>query len=73
MADQYIVAVHLDGTLIVNACGPFRSRERAEAACERINTAAEWSDSDDVLATIVAQAVTLRSVEDLVTVVGNQS
>lgn len=73
MADQYIVAVHLDGTLIVNACGPFRSRERADDVCERINTAGEWSDNDDsVLATISAQVVTLWSVEDMVTVAGNQ-
>ena len=63
---QHIVAVFLDGSLIVDACGPFRSRERADAVCERINVAGEWTEADPDLSTLIAQVVTLRSVADLV-------
>ena len=73
MADQYIVAVFTDGTLNVDACGPFRSHERAVKACERINEASEWTDdADHVLATTIAQVVTLRPTSDLVAQVGLQ-
>lgn len=66
MTEQYIVAVFFDFSLVVDACGPFRSRERAEEACERINAAGEWTAADPHLSTTTAQVVTLRSVADLV-------
>lgn len=66
MAEQYVVAVFFDGTLNLDACGPFRSRARAIKACERINAASEWTEDESVLATTVAQVVTLRSTADLV-------
>lgn len=64
---QYIVAVMLDASLNVDACGPFRSLERAEEVRDRINEAGAWTDHPDVEgATIIAQVVTLRPVADLV-------
>lgn len=66
MTDQYIVAVFLDATLVVDACGPFRSRKRADRVSERINEAAEWTEADSEVANIVAQVVTLRPAADLV-------
>jgi hypothetical protein len=66
MSTQYIVAVFFDGTLNVDACGPFRSRQRADEACDRINEVSAWTEDDSILATTVAQVVTLRSAADLV-------
>ncbi|MFK3672456.1 hypothetical protein ACI2IX_19995 [Leifsonia aquatica] len=63
---QHIVAVFLDGTLNVDACGPYRSLERAREAARRINDAGEWTVEDENGATILAQVVTLSSVADLV-------
>jgi len=61
---QYIVAVFLDGTLNVDACGPYRSLGRAKEAARRINDAGEWTiDADN--ATIIAQVVPLSSIADL--------
>ncbi|HEY9395935.1 MAG TPA: hypothetical protein VIP58_17415 [Nocardioides sp.] len=70
MTEQYIVAVFLDASLVVDACGPFRSRERAEAASDRINAASEWTEGDGNVATTIAQVVTLRSTADLVAEAG---
>jgi len=61
MSEQYIVAVHLDFTLVVDACGPFRSRRRAGAAAEKINDAGEWAEMG-----VIAQVVRLRPVDELV-------
>ncbi|TSD68112.1 hypothetical protein [Aeromicrobium piscarium] len=35
----YVVAFHPDFTMIVEAIGPYRSRERAEQSCERLTAA----------------------------------
>lgn len=68
MPAQHIVAVMLDASLNVDACGPFRSLERAEEVRDRINEAGEWTDRPGIeSATIIAQVVTLRTVDDLVT------
>jgi len=36
MSPQYVVAFHGDASLIVEAVGPFRTREKADAVCERL-------------------------------------
>ncbi|SEC89688.1 hypothetical protein [Arthrobacter woluwensis] len=66
MSEQYIVAVLPDLSLVVDACGPFRSRQRAGAAAKKINDAGAWTEADPDGATIIAQVVRLRSVEELV-------
>lgn len=63
---QYIVAAFLDGTLVVRASGPFRSHERAAAACDLINDAGGWTEDDPGVATILAQVVKIEPVRDLV-------
>lgn len=64
MTEQYVVVAFLDGTLTVDATGPFRSHEKAQRVCDQINEAGEWSE-ECAFVTIVAQVVTLRSVDDL--------
>ena len=63
---QYIVAVFLDGTLNVAASGPYRSRDRADAACDALNAAGEWSEAHSDQATIIAQVVPLQPLVDLI-------
>ncbi|MCL1871019.1 MAG: hypothetical protein FWF90_11480 [Promicromonosporaceae bacterium] len=65
MAEQYIVAAFIDADLVVSAAGPFRSRERAKAACDRINEAGDWSVESEGY-TITAQVVRLSHVADLI-------
>lgn len=60
-SQQYVVAVLIDGTLNVDGCGPFRSRERAEAVCARINDVGEAVEDESSLASAVAQVVPLQT------------
>lgn len=64
MAEQYIVAVFLDGTLNVDACGPYRSEAKAQAISDRLNETADWSDAAE-LASLIAQVVRLRPEAEL--------
>lgn len=63
---QYIVAVFLDGTLVVDACGPYVTRDRAARIASQINKAGEWTVDDENGATTLAQVVALSSVADLI-------
>lgn len=64
---QYVVVAFLAADLTPDACGPFRSHERAQTVCDRINAAGSWTDHPDVDgATIIAQVVPIRAINDLV-------
>lgn len=67
MADQFVVAFFGDGTLVVDAIGPYRSRERADAAADRLAAAIDNPDDwEDCSPSRVPQVVRLMSEADAV-------
>lgn len=69
MSEQFIVAVMLDGTLNVDATGPFRSRAKADEVCQRINEAGSWTEDEDG-PTVIAQVVPLKPAQRIIELAG---
>lgn len=56
----WIVAVFLNRTLVVDACGPYRSESRANEISDRINADSQRADME-----VVAQVVQLTDLNGI--------
>ena len=66
VAEQWIVATLMSFDLNVTACGPYRSREKAEEVARKIMEAGAWSEDDPLSATVIPQVVVLDTAAEVV-------